>query len=159
LVRGRVVSASAGAYTISGRDAALTYTPAGGLAPTFTNEVNLTPRIYLKRGKKFLIFNTTDEADAWESAEKQAIAAVEKAQKTSRRARKRLKEKVYKALEIEPLDTVDVDLLERLATVFEVRADFGRLVAMQNISQLMQIRDRLSLLQDEEDLEILLAMS
>ena len=173
LLHNRVLNADPGAYALAGTDATFVYTPSGtvytlnaepgaysisgagasfvysGAQQSYSGEV----KVYVKRGKKYYFFDTQAEADEWVEAETEANEAIEQAQKTSRRARKRLREKVYKALP--EADVVDTTNLLQLAQSFNVTFDMQSLIMSHNISQLIEIRDRLIQLQDEDDIEML----
>lgn len=139
------------ALAITLDDVSVSITQAGSaVQPQYSGEF----KVYIKRGKKYHIFNTQSEADAWEKAEEEANEAIEQAQKTSRRARKRFKERVYQALP--ESDVIDTGDLLKLANSFSVTIDMQSLIMSHNISQLMDIRDRLIQLQDEDDIEMLL---
>lgn len=119
---------------------------------TYTQEVELK-KWYIRRGKKLHIFNTAHEADQYLESEAQAEAAVAKAQKTSRLARKRLREKVLKAL---PDKTIDLDLLGALVDRFAIPVALPSLIAQQDYERVMEIMAIASEMQDEEDVEMLL---
>jgi MarR-like DNA-binding transcriptional regulator SgrR of sgrS sRNA len=113
-----------------------------------TNEVG---RVYVRRGKKVLLFNTPQEADRYLAAEQAANEVIEKAQKTSRRARKRLKEKVYPAA-----DSIDLIEIEQLSVRFEVAYDLPKMFTDQDYSELVRVAELLRQMQDEEEIELLL---
>jgi hypothetical protein len=113
-----------------------------------TNEVG---RVYVRRGKKVLLFNTPQEADQYLEAEQVANQAIEKAQKTSRRARKRFKEKIYPAA-----DSIDLIEIQQLAMIFDVTYDLPSMFGDGDYTELFRIAEVLKQLQDEEDVELLL---
>jgi hypothetical protein len=113
-----------------------------------TNEVG---RVYVRRGKKVLLFNTPQEADQYLEAEQVANEAIEKAQKTSRRARKRFKEKVYPTA-----DSIDLIEIQQLAMIFDVNYDLPSMFSAGDYTELFRIAEVLKQLQDEEDVELLL---
>jgi hypothetical protein len=113
-----------------------------------TNEVG---KVYVRRGKKILLFNTPQEADQYLVAEQAANEAIEKAQKTSRRARKRLKEKIYPAA-----DSIDLVEIEKLAVNFDAPFDVSKLFKEQDYEELVRIAEVLRQMQDEEEIELLL---
>jgi hypothetical protein len=127
---------------ISGAGAGVT------VAPIPTNEVS---RVYVRRGKKVLLFNTPEEADRYLVAEQAANEAIEKAQKTSRRARKRFKEKVYPAA-----DSIDLIEIEQLSVRFDVAYDLPKMFTDQDYSELVRVAEMLRQMQDEEEIELLL---
>ena len=117
------------------------------------NEVVLRPKKwYLKRGKQYLIFDTAEEADAYEEAEK----AIQQAQKTSRRARKRVREKVYSAV-AQP-EVIDTSELTKLVDRLDLGFDLAPLIAQQNIEELVRIALLAQQMQDEEEIEMLLLL-
>ena len=122
------------------------------VAQTYTQEVSLK-KWYVRRGKKLHIFNTAQDADQYLESEALAEAAVAKAQKTSRLARKRLRAKVIKAL---PDQTIDLDLLGKLIDRFSIPAELPNLIAQQDYERVMQIMALAAEMQDEEDVEMLL---
>lgn len=113
-----------------------------------TNEVG---RVYVRRGKKVLLFNTPQEADRYLVAEQAANEAIEKAQKTSRRARKRLKEKIYPAA-----DSIDLIENEKLAVNFDLPYEAPKVFEEGDYLELMRVAETLRQLQDEEEIELLL---
>lgn len=121
---------------------------------TYAGEIDLTPRKwYIRRNKKILLFNTAQEADAFLEAEELAEQAVHAAQKTSRRARKRLRDKI---ITVEPIQTVDVDQLAQAVEHFSIPVDLPYLLAQQDFERVMQILALAADMQDEEDVELLL---
>lgn len=116
----------------------------------FSAEVNLTPRrkYYVKRKKQILIFDSAEQADAFLDAERQAEETIQKAQKTSRLARKRLRTKIFKAIEqpeIVPIDYPEFRSIQ--LPEFTTQQDLAEFVRIALIA-----RD----IQDEEDLEAIL---
>ena len=119
---------------------------------TYSAEIVLKPW-YVKRKKRIYVFNSAQEADAYLAAEAEAEAAVAKAQKTSRRARKRLRDKL---ITVEPINTVDIDWLSELIAHFKIQADLAALLAQQDYERVLQILALAMEMQDEEDIELLL---
>ena len=119
---------------------------------TYSAEIVLKPW-YVKRKKRIYVFNSAQEADAYIAAEAEAEAAVAKAQKTSRRARKRLRDKL---ITVEPINTVDIDWLSELIAHFKIQADLAALLAQQDYERVLQIMAMASEMLDEEDIELLL---
>lgn len=117
-----------------------------------SNEVILKPW-YIKRKKKILLFNSAQEADAFLASEELAEQAIQEAQKTSRRARKRLRDKL---ITVEPIQTVDVDQLAQAVEHFSIPVDLPYLLAQQDFERVMQILALARDMQDEEDVELLL---
>jgi len=117
----------------------------------FSAEIDLTPRkqrYYVKRKKQILIFDSAEQADAFIDAERQAEETIQKAQKTSRLARKRLRTKIFKAIEqpeIVPIDYPEFRSIQ--LPEFTTQQDLAEFVSIALIA-----RD----IQDEDDLEALL---
>ena len=119
----------------------------GETATQDRREVEVVYRpVYIKRGKKIVIFNTVDEADAWVEAQD----ALDKAK--SRGAKKRIAKRVID----QPVDVVDVDLVAGLAQVYNLKVDIRSLIDIGEIQKLRDWRDRILTMRDEEDIEILL---
>ena len=143
---------SAGAYVVSGKDATITRT---GGTQSFSQEVILKPqKWYVKRKKQILLFNSPEEADAFIESEAVAEKAIEQAQKTSRRARKRLRDKI---ITVTP-EVVDTDYLSSLVDRFNIPVNLPSLIAQQDYDRVMQIMQLAMEMQDEEDIEFLLLM-
>lgn len=119
--------------------------------PTYSAEVELRPW-YVKRGKKIHLFSSGRDADAFIEAQEQADKAIAEAQKTSRRARKRLREKI---VTVDPIQTVDIDLLSKAVEYFAL-PQLPALLAQQDFERVMQIMAMAQEMQDEEDVELLL---
>ena len=145
----------AGAYSISGQEAALTFS---GQRATPSNEVELRSpkRWYVKREKQILVFNSASEADAFIDAEQTANEAIEKAQKTSRRARKRLKDRVFKVAGVAPVQTIEIDRLGEMVGRFNVPVNLPEILAQQDYAHVLRILEAVMMLQDDEDVELLL---
>lgn len=109
-------------------------------------------KVYIRRGKKILLFNNVAEADRYEEAERIADEAIAKAQ--SKRAVKRLKAKVIQVAP--PVETIDTGVLVDLLSAYQMPINLPQLMAEQDYSQLAQIYLRLREQQEEEDLEVLL---
>lgn len=121
---------------------------------SFSQEVELK-RWYVRRGKRVLIFNNAQEADTYLEAERAAEDAIRQAQKTSRRARKRLREKV---ITVAPAQAVDVDQLSEAVARFSISANIPELIALEDFGRIMQVMALAQEMQDEEDIEMLLLM-
>jgi hypothetical protein len=109
-------------------------------------------KVYIKRGKQYLIFNNNEEADSYLAAEK----AIETAKKSSRGAAKR----VIKALKVVKPEIAPEPKLEELSALiakFDFKYDLPQLAKNNDIEALYQIQSMLyALQQDEEDIELLL---
>ena len=119
---------------------------------TFSAEIDLSRKWYVRRGKKIHLFRSGSDADAFIEAQEQADKAIAEAQKTSRRARKRLREKI---VTVDPIQTVDIDLLSKAVEYFSL-PPLPDLLAQQDFERVMQIMALAREMQDEEDLEMLL---
>lgn len=118
--------------------------------PSYSQEVTIKP-FYVKRNKKIYLFNTAIEADEFLEAEKIALEAIEKAQKTSKRAKKRFKEKVYPVA-----DSIDLIEIERLTIQFDIQYEIPLLFKEQDYFELMRIAYIIKQGQEDEEIEILL---
>ncbi len=121
---------------------------------TFSAEIDLSRKWYVRRGKKIHLFSSGSDADAFIEAQEQADKAIAEAQKTSRRARKRLREKI---VTVDPIQTVDIDLLSKAVEYFSL-PPLPDLLAQQDFERVMQIMAMAQEMQDEEDIEMLLLM-
>ena len=119
---------------------------------TFSAEIDLSRKWYVRRGKKIHLFSSGSDADAFIEAQEQADKAIAEAQKTSRRARKRLREKI---VTVNPIQTVDIDLLSKAVEYFSL-PPLPDLLAQQDFERVMQIMAMAQEMQDEEDIELLL---
>lgn len=144
------LTAASGSYAVSGKDAGIVHTVS---APSYSGEVTLTrKRIYIKRGKQYLIFNNNEEADAYLVAEE----AIEAAKKSSRGAAKR-KIKALKVVKPEIVAEPKLDELSLLLAKFNVNYDLLELQKNNDIEALYHIQSMLyEMQQDEEDIELLL---
>lgn len=125
---------------------------------TYSNEVELLQKAkwYVKRKNQIYLFNSAEEADAFIESEAVAEEAIKQAQKTSRRARKRLREKVYEAKGVLPVETVQIDWLAQLVARYAIPVNLPEIIAQQDFERVMQIRALALELQEEEDIEFLL---
>lgn len=121
--------------------------------PQFSGEVNLR-RVYIKRDKRILIFDTLEQADAFVEAEELAQEAIDKAQKTSRRARKRVKTRFVK--DVAQPEVIELDLLSRLVKGYAIPVDFPKLIQSQDLQTIAAINLLAMQMQDEEEIELLL---
>ena len=123
------------------------------VAPSFSGEVILQrKKIYVKRGKQYLIFNNNEEADSYLAAEQ----AIETAKKSSRGAAKRVI-KALKVVKPEVIQEPKLDELSELIAKFNVDYDLIQAQKNNDIEALIAIQSMLyRLQQDEEDIELLL---
>lgn len=146
----------AGSYALYGRDAAFDYSVS---APSFSAEIDLSPkRYYVRKGKQVLLFNSAYEADQYLEAERLAQEALEQAQKTSRRARKRLRERVYRIAHVEPVEAFELPAVASLVSRFDLPFDLPSLIQQEAWDRVMQIHALAMQMQDDEDVEMLLLM-
>ena len=123
---------------------------------TFSAEVELKlKRWYIKRKKQILVFNTAQEADDYVEALEQAEKAIQEAQKTSRRARQRLRKKI---VTVAPIETVDIEPLSEAVSRFAL-PELPNLIQQQDFERFMQILALAREMQDDEDEVLLLLMS
>lgn len=108
-------------------------------------------RVYIKRGRKIHIFDTVEDADAWEAAEAAAQEAIAKAK--TRTAKRRIVRKVETAIEHEVLR---LDLLDALVARFNLKLDFPSIEARQDWAEYVRIAMLARELEDEEEIETLL---
>jgi len=111
---------------------------------------------YIRRKKRVLVFATAQDADAFIAADELAEQAIAQAQKTSRRARKRLRERVYSANPVHPIESVDIDQLGALVDRYQMAIDLPALIVQQDYERVMQIMALAMQMQDEDDIEMLL---
>lgn len=149
-----VITAEPGSYIVTGSDAVLARS--GGSGQSYAAEIELK-RWYVKRGKRIHVFSTGQDADAFLDAEQAAQAVVEKAQKTSRRARKRLRERIL-GVDAPPLQTVEIDALVGLVDRYSIPVNLPALLAHQDYARVLEIMALAMQMQDDEDVEMLLLM-
>lgn len=148
--RSYTLTASAGSYSISGVNAALNYVSS---SKSYSGEVILQrKKIYIKRGKQYLIFNNVEEADSYLAAEE----AIETAKKSSRGAARR-KIKALKVVKPEVIQEPKLEDIKVLLDKFNVDFDLPEAQKNNDIEALIAIQSMLyALQQDEEDIELLL---
>ncbi len=113
-------------------------------------------KVYIKRNKKIYIFDSVEEADSYLEAEAKAEEIVQQSNKTSRLARKRAREKAFKSLAIEPVDTVDIPALKTLVSQLQTDFELPKLIARQDWQRVVEIYQQAMEMQDEEDLLLIL---
>lgn len=110
-------------------------------------------KVYVKRGKRIHIFDTLEDADEWLEAERQSIEALSKAKPTPRK-----KAKVFKALdEVVPHDVVRLDVVRAMVDHLGIPVEMPTLEARQDWAEVARVALIARQLQDEEDIEMLLA--
>ena len=153
----RLSGATAGAMLVSrstlSTGTAIAHLAGGGVSSasaSYSQEVNLTRKWYVRRKKRIFVFSTGQEADAFIEAEAQAQQLA--AAKTSRLARKRVLERVYKLAD----SVIDVDQLGALVQRLDMPVDLPALIDAQDYQQLMRVMAWALEQQDEDDIEMLL---
>jgi len=113
-------------------------------------------KVYIKRNKKIYIFDSVEEADSYLEAEAKAEEIVQQSNKTSRLARKRAREKAFKSLAIEPVETIDIPALKTLVSQLQTGFELPQLIAKQDWQRVVEIYQQAMEMQDEEDLLLIL---
>lgn len=113
-------------------------------------------KVYIKRNKKIYIFDSVEEADSYLEAEAKVEEIVQQSNRTSRLARKRAREKAFKSLAIEPVDTVDIPALKTLVAQLQTDFELPKLIAQQDWQRVVEIYNQAMEMQDEEDLLLIL---
>lgn len=150
-----VLTALGGSYAATGGDASITLTPSQTPRNGGFEMGGPTPRkVYIKRGKKIHIFDTVEDADAWEAAEAAAQEAIAKAK--TRTAKRRIVRKVETAIEHEVLR---LDLLDALVARFNLKLDLPSIEARQDWAEYVRIAMLARELEDEEEIETLLLVA
>lgn len=129
--------------------------------PVFTApsaEINLR-RIYIRKRGKLYLFNSIEEADAWDAADEAAEQAIEQAKKTSRRARKRARERIYKSNFVMPAQTVQIDAVAALVKKYDIPVNLPELITKQDYAKFIEVMHLAMSMQDEEEIEILLLLA
>jgi hypothetical protein len=121
------------------------------VTPSYSQEVELK-KWYVKRGKKVLLFNNSQEADDYLESLEIAEQAIKEAQKTSRRARARLRNKL---VTVKPIESIDVELLTQAIDRFSLPS-LPDLLAQQDLERFMQLLALAKEMQDDDDLLLLL---
>lgn len=102
---------------------------------------------YLKRGHQVLVFPSQKEADDYEAAEIAAKEAISRAQKKKVRAEKP-----------KPVETVNLERVERQVIEWQMPYNLPNLVTELDFDQILKIQRHIEMLQDEEDIELLLTL-
>lgn len=131
-------------------------------ALNFAAEVDLSftrpKKWYVKLDKKLHIFDSAQDADRFIDAYEAAQVAIEKAKKTSRRARKRAREKVYKDAGISPAETIQIDVVAAMVAEYGIPVNFKALLAEQDYEQIERVAAIAFDMQDEDYIAMLLFM-
>jgi len=120
---------------------------------TFSQDVEIR-KYYMRKGKKLLMFDSVDDANAYTKEEALALDAITK--KTSRLARKRLRKHIVSVTM--PAQTIDTDWLGEMMQRFSINFDLPALLAQEEYNRVMEIHALAMKMQDEEDVEMLLMM-
>lgn len=120
---------------------------------TFSQDVEVR-KYYMRKGKKLLMFDSVDDANAYTKEEALALDAI--AKKTSRLARKRLRKHIVSVTM--PAQTIDTDWLGEMMQRFSINFDLPALLAQEEYNRVMEIHALAMKMQDEEDVEMLLMM-
>jgi hypothetical protein len=102
---------------------------------------------YLKRGNEVLVFNSEKEAEDFEAAEIAAKEAISRAQK-----------KKVRAAKPKPVETVNLERVERQVFEWQMPYNLPNLVSALDFEQIMKINLHIAMLQEEEDIELLLTL-
>lgn len=144
------LTAQPGVYTLTGGDASMEVGQPATNRPGFEMGGR---KVYIKRGKRIHIFDTLEDADEWLEAEQQSIEALSKAKPTPRK-----KAKVFKALdEAVPHDVVRLDVVRAMVDHLGIPVEMPTLEARQDWAEVARVALIARQLQDEEDIEMLLA--
>jgi hypothetical protein len=102
---------------------------------------------YLKRGHEVLVFPSQEEAEKYEAAEVAAKEAISRAQK-----------KKVRAAKPKPVETVNLERVERQVFEWQMPYNLPNLVKALDFEQILKIQQHIAMLQDEEDIELLLTL-
>lgn len=136
---------------LQGQDSTLTGEASGPVQQRNAGFEMSSRKVYIKRGKRIHIFNTVEDADAWETAEAAAQEAIAKAK--TRTAKRRIVRKVDTAIEHEVLR---LDLIDALVARFSLKLDLPSIEARQDWAEYVRIAMLARELEDEEEIETLL---
>lgn len=150
----RRLTASGGSYAVTGGDASITLTPSQTTRNGGFEMGGPTPRkVYVKRGKRIHIFDTVEDADEWLEAEDKARQVVNAA-----KPKPQAKAKVFKALdEAVPHDVVRLDVVRSMVDYLGIPVEMPTLEARQDWAEVARVALMARQMQDEEDIELLLA--
>lgn len=110
-------------------------------------------KVYVKRGKRIHIFDTVEDADEWLEAEDKARQVVNAA-----KPKPQAKAKVFKALdEAVPHDVVRLDVVRSMVDYLGIPVEMPTLEARQDWAEVARVALMARQMQDEEDIELLLA--
>lgn len=144
LLRSKVVAGDSGAYSYTGQTAGITYS---GETQTVGRRYKHYSKSYLRRGNEVLVFPSQKDADDFEAAEIAAKEAISRAQKKKARAEKP-----------KPVETVNLERVERQVIEWQMPYNLPNLVTELDYDQILKIQRHIEMLQDEEDIELLLTL-
>jgi len=149
-----VLTALGGSYAVTGGHASITLTPSQTPRNGGFEMGGPTPRkVYIKRGKRIHIFETLEDADEWLEAEDKARQVVNVA-----KPKPQAKAKVFKALdEVVPHDVVRLDVVRAMVDHLGIPVEMPTLEARQDWAEVARVALMARQMQDEEDIELLLA--
>lgn len=122
---------------------------AGGDGPAARN------RFYVKHKGQLLLFDSLQEAHDYKDAVQAAEEAIAKAQKTSRRARKRARERFLAQVAPTPQESLEMALVERVQAFFKLPA-LPEVVGSASDVYMMRLRELAEQLQEDEAVTFLL---
>lgn len=105
---------------------------------------------YVKRRKQIHVFDSAEDADAFIQADDAAEKAIQEAQKTSRRARKRARARVIEAKGIAPSQTVSIDLVAHLVSLYQLDFNIPELIAQQDYEMFLHVARMAQEIEEEE---------
>lgn len=117
------------------------------------NEVYIK-RWYVRKNGRVYVFNSSEEADSYIAADKQADEAIAKAQATSKAAKKKIRRKIYDATGVEP-ESVSIDYVSGLVSLYGLQFDVPSLIAQSDFETFMQVALMAQAI-EEEEIEMLL---
>lgn len=147
--------AVSGAITATQDDNTAQLTGSGGFA-SYTAEVNLGRKWYVKRRNQLYIFDSAQEADSFIAADDAAEKAIKEAQKTSKKAKKRARQRVYEVSGVTPEQTISIDWVAHLVSLYGLPFDLPSIVAKQDYEEFVRVALLAQQMQDEDDIEMLL---
>ena len=148
-----------GAPAVDVRVSWIAFDTAAQATESFSAEIELRKpgrKWYVKRKKQLHIFDTPEQADAFIEADAAAELAIAKLAQTSRRTRKRVKQRIYRASEAEPSQTVQIDAIADMVDRFNIQADLPALLAVEDYARFMEVVAMALAAREEEDIEMLL---
>lgn len=112
------------------------------------------PKVYLRRGKQILVFDSVAEADAWQEAEEMAKQVIARASSVKRNAKKRIKAKAFKSAP-EP-QVIDLVYVQSLLLQLNLDYNLPALIEAEQWARVAEIAAQAMVIEDEHDIELLL---